>query len=306
MAAEQSFDPPGLSSSVGEMSSRLVEILAGVEGLTNIEAKVETDVGNLEAYIKESAKISRRLFHIIGKTIEQEPLRFMNMFAASSVSGMGGAQRKFAKPIMEYKAIQNLRAVNGDKSMFRQWRQKFTTALGQVVESHEEIVHRLVKEIDLSREMEKIVTGLRTEYGEEFERASGDVWNILIDKAEMEAYDKIKMVPKGEGVIAYGIMYRWFTDVSGLGLAEQARKLMHPDPPKREEELAECVEMWQDKMRRLEAHGDEYKLAPVFKINALRMLMTGKAKEYFDLWEADRDPTDAAKTYNELLGKVTD
>ena len=82
------------------------------------------------------------------------------------------------------------------------------------------------------------------------------------NKAEMEAYDKIKMVPKGEGVIAYGIMYRWFTDVSGLGLAEQARKLMHPDPPKREEELAEYVEMWQDKMRRLEAHGDEYKLAP--------------------------------------------
>ncbi len=38
--------------------------------------------------------------------------------------------------------------------------------------------------------------------------------------------------------------------------------------------------MWQDKMRRLEAHGDEHKLAPVFKIGALSMLMTGKAKEY--------------------------
>ena len=63
---------------------------------------------------------------------------------------------------------------------------------------------------------------------------------------------------------------------------------------------------WQDKMKRLEAHGAEYKLAPVFKINALRMLMIGKAKEYFDLWEADRDPTDAAKTYEELLKKVKD
>jgi hypothetical protein len=172
MAAEQSFDPPGISSSVGEMSSRLVEILAGVEGLTSIEAKVEHDVANLEVYIKESARISRMLFHIIGKTIEQEPLRFMNMFAASSVSGMGGAQRKFAKPIMEYKAIQNLRAVNGDKSMFRQWHQKFSTALGQVVESHEEIVRRFVKEIDLGREMEKSVAGL---YGEEFEKAFGDL-----------------------------------------------------------------------------------------------------------------------------------
>jgi hypothetical protein len=42
--------------------------------------------------------------------------------------------------------------------------------------------------------------------------------------------------------------------------------LMHRAPPKREVELAEHVRMWQDKVRRLEAHGEELKLAPVFKI----------------------------------------
>ncbi len=47
-------------------------------------------------------------------------------------------------------------------------------------------------------------------------------------------------------------------------------------------------------------------MAPVFKINAMRMLMTGKAKQYFDLWEGDRDTTDAAKSYVELLSKVKD
>ncbi len=36
------------------------------------------------------------------------------------------------------------------------------------------------------------------------------------------------------------------------------------------------------------------------------MLTIGKAKEYFDLWEAERDPTDAAKTYEELLNRVKD
>ncbi len=66
--------------------------------------------------------------------------------------------------------------------------------------------------------------------------------------------------------------------MSGSGLAEQARMLMHPTPPKREEELAEHVETWQDKMRRLEAHGEELKMPPVFTVNALRMLTTGKAK----------------------------
>ncbi len=54
------------------------------------------------------------------------------------------------------------------------------------------------------------------------------------------------MVPKGLRLVAYGVRYRWFADVCGLGLAEQARMLMHPFPPTREEELAEHVEMRQD------------------------------------------------------------
>ena len=59
-------------------------------------------------------------------------------------------------------------------------------------------------------------------------------------------------------------------------------------------------------MRRLEAHGIEYKLVAVFKINALRLLTTGKAREYFDLWEGDSDKTDAAKSFVDLLNKLKD
>ena len=95
----------------------------------------------------------------------------------------------------------------------------------------------MVKEIDLGKDLEKVVTTLKSEYGDEFDKVSGDMWNVLIDKAEAGAYDKIK----GQGVVACGVLYRWFTDVSGLGLAEQARMLMHPAPPKREEDLAEHV-----------------------------------------------------------------
>ena len=60
------------------------------------------------------------------------------------------------------------------------------------------------------------------------------------------------------------------------------------------------------KLRRLEAHGDEYELAAALKINALRLLTTGKAREYFDLWEGDSDKTDAAKSFLHLLNKLTD
>ena len=74
----------------------------------------------------------------------------------------------------------------------------------------------------------------------------------------------------------------------GMGLAEQARKLMHPDQVKKEDELSEAVDSWLDKLRRLEVHGDEYKLAAVYKINALKMLLVSKSKEYFEMWEAGR------------------
>ncbi len=143
-------------------------------------------------------------------------------------------------------------------------------------------------------------------YGGEFTRVSGDVWNIPLDNSENEAYDKIKLAHRGEGVTAYGVLYRWLTDASGQGLAEQARMLMHPRPPKREEDLAEHVEMRQDTMRSLEAHGEEFKLAPLLKISSLRTLMTGKAKEYFDVWEADHDTANLKKKYEELLNKVKD
>ncbi len=100
----------------------------------------------------------------------------------------------------------------------------------------------------------------------------------MIDKAKAEAYDKIRRVPKGGSVeVAFGVLSRCLTDVGGFGLEEQARMLMHPAPPKREEDLAEHVEMWQDKMRRLEAHGNEFTLAFVLKINALRKIVGSKS-----------------------------
>ena len=100
--------------------------------------------------------------------------------------------------------------------MFRQWQQKFTTALGQVRAEYEEIVHKLAREIDLGREMENILTMLGREYGGVFVEASQALWKVLIDEAEAEAYEKIKTIPPGQGIEAYGVGYRWFTDVSGL------------------------------------------------------------------------------------------
>ena len=296
-------NPPGLSptgpgssgASIGDMGLCLHRLVQTINDLDRVAAAVEQDSINVEKYQKETATTVRHAISAIGRMFEQEPARVMSVISASGGGGGGLRPEKHSRGVMEHRVIQGLRAVNGDKALFRQWHQKFVTAMGQVKEVYEEIIHNMVKEIDLGKDLEGTLRKLAEVYGEVWFDVSGDVYKVLIDKSEAEAYDKIKMVKPGEGLKAYGIMYRWFTDVSGLGLAEQARRLMHPDPPKKEEDLSESVEAWQDKMRRLEAHGDEYKLAPVFKINALRMLMTGKAKEYFDIWEADRDPTDSGK-----------
>ncbi len=46
----------------------------------------------------------------------------------------------------------------------------------------------------MGKEMDKVMEWLRVTYGEEFTRVSGEVWNIPLDNADNEAYDKIKMV----------------------------------------------------------------------------------------------------------------
>ena len=48
----------------------------------------------------------------IGAMLEQEHLRFINMFAASGDCGSSAGKLKYPKGIMEHKVIQNLKAVN--------------------------------------------------------------------------------------------------------------------------------------------------------------------------------------------------
>ncbi len=74
----------------------------------------------------------------------------------------------------------------------------------------------MVKETDFGKELDKVVENFMVTYGGEFVRASEDVWNILLTRRRTnEADDKIKMVHKGAGISAYGVLYRRFTDVSG-------------------------------------------------------------------------------------------
>ena len=161
----------------------------GMNTLESIKDSVASDSVNTERYVEELTKSIMEMMHVLGKMMEQEQMSTVHMITTMSRSGESQIARR---GIMEYRVINNLRAVNGDKRMFRQWHQKFTTAIGQASPRYEEMVHYMVREIDLGKDLRSVMTKVGTAYGEMTEGASRDIWKVLIDKSEAEAYDKIK------------------------------------------------------------------------------------------------------------------
>ncbi len=155
---------------VGEARVNFHRIVKGMSRLKEISAMISEKV---VGYLKELTEVCMEMFRATGSRFEQEHFRFINMVTAAGSDGSVGGSVKYPKSIMENKVIQNVRAINGDKSLFRQWHQKFTTARGQVGVAYQEIVHRLVKEVDFGKTMEKVFAGHRADYGYVFETASG-------------------------------------------------------------------------------------------------------------------------------------
>ena len=75
-----------------------------------------------------------------------------------------------------------------------------------------------------------------------------DLINVLLGKAVGTVSTKVTNGEAKGGIHVYTEVYKWFTETSGLGLTEQARKLLHADPVKQETEIPDRVE---DGFRRL-------------------------------------------------------
>ena len=88
----------------------------------------------------------------------------------------------------------------------------------------------------------------------------------------------------------YAEVYKWFTETSGQGLMEQTALMMSPKPAAKEDDIAEAIEMWEEKRNRLAIHGEDYKLSEALKKVALKNILVGEVKDDFELWESDRMP----------------
>ncbi len=72
-----------------------------------------------------------------------------------------------------------------------------------------------------------------------------DLRTVLIDKATGDINTKVTNAAATGGAYLYADVYRWFTETSGLGLAEEAIKSISPPQAKREYDLAEILKSWE-------------------------------------------------------------
>ena len=80
---------------------------------------------------------------------------------------------------------------------------------------------------------------------------------------------------------------------------------MNPEPPKKATEVASKLEEWSSLVEALEKHGSTYVLPLLFRVTALRNIMT-IARDWFDEWHQDLIKTPDAltqDTYNKLYIK---
>ena len=71
----------------------------------------------------------------------------------------------------------------------------------------------------------------------------------MVEKTEGEAALRINSSEPGEGLEAYQKVYLWFAGTTGLALSERTRMLIHPEAPKREEDVADALEKWGEQER---------------------------------------------------------
>ena len=219
----------------------------------------------------------------------------------------GAGQAAGTTSILDRRVVQHLDKLTGERHKFRQWNDKFKKTLKVIDKAYTNVLGEVEKELKVGTSAVAIDDGIKLKLGDQdYEKFAQDLHGVLINKAEGEAYDKIKNVDDDEGLQAYMILYKHFTDLSGLGLQELPRRIIHPEPPKDESGLADAIEGWCNKVIRYEGFGDEYKLPPSIKVSALKMLMVGMSKTYFDMWESDHTGTQDDTFFNSVLAKAKD
>ena len=96
-----------------------------------------------------------------------------------------------------------------------------------------------------------------------------DMYSVLMDKTNGDAWLRVRAVDMGEGITAYVKVYKRFMGTGGMVFSEKARQIMAPSAPKSEGDLADAVERWLEGLRLLSNHKG-YDMSYKLKVTALR------------------------------------
>jgi hypothetical protein len=118
------------------------------------------------------------------------------------------------KGIMEFKVVQSLEPLTGEKAQFRQWHLKAMNAMSQVNAVYGQIMKTLETEMDTGKKPDEVAATLVSHFSE-YGQFSLEFYCLLMEKAEGNAFSNIRSGKESDGVSAYLILYRWFTDISG-------------------------------------------------------------------------------------------
>ena len=233
---------------------------------------------------------------------------------SSSSEGKGGGRWGTNKSAMEHKAVMNLKTQGNDRAGYRMWHEKLVNAFAQVNGQYRGILERVAKEIDKGTDMsimqgnadwESWVSMVDIASDKvDMSKLNEDMYSVLMDKSEGDAWLRVKSVNSGHGMEAFVKVYKWFMSTSGQGLSERARAIMAPTPPKSEGDMAEAVDKWNEGLRLLENHPG-YSMHVNLKVTALKQLMVGRAKDQFETWEEDmKNQGVEDNQWRWMLGKV--
>ena len=229
--------------------------LTKVETANHIElldiklARYDTRLTALIENVKDNA---RGIIEEILEEKEQEPQK----------------RKDWKREIMESKAIGQIdRLADGKK--YRQWLSKFKNLFDQARRGGRvfiafletltelEVVDQLQK-LDLGANTQEAIVTLynakleKNEFKRKFDTIDGkleeldsELWSVLVEKTEGEAYDKVQAVEEGDGMMAFVKMHNWFSRITESGVTNRLISIMKPEACKNDWAVAGAIEKWE-------------------------------------------------------------
>ena len=125
-----------------------------------------------------------------------------------------------------------------------------------------------------------------------------DLWSILLDKREGEAWMMINSARDGEGPWAYVKLHQWFTKTTLQGQTSNRMRIMHPIAPKHDHEVAGADEKWEERYRMLLEEDGEDEIPEKYKMSALKQLPCGDVRKHMHLKDKE------LSTYAEMRAAI--